>query len=306
MRGFVLASLMGLACGQFATSTIRACSVDADCRLYPDGETNDLLSTCTNDGLCRCATTGFSTYTPALGGATYNQCFRNTDTTIAATIVSTYMTMIWEEGDCTRISEFEAQFQTEVDFLLSSITAPNTPTATINHYCGVNNYGVLTLIQMDLRTTDLFDATILNLVTNLRGRFLTQGVDALFPVLRALKFESSLVYPVTFSSLHTAAGSTALCPHDGAVMAYFGTQMGTSEPCRAISCSDATLTLTDGYCVSNVGPPISDSDDALAAGAIAGIVIGCVAFICIIVIVIYCCCCKEKKNDDENAPDDEE
>ena len=36
----------------------------------------------------------------------------------------------------------------------------------------------------------------------------------------------------------------------------------------------------------------SDDDDGLSGGAIAGIVIGCVAFVVIVVVVVYCLCCK--------------
>ena len=302
MRAVLFASLMGLASGQFTASQVRTCTTDADCRIYTDG-TNDLLSTCTTGGLCVCGTTDFGTYTPVAAGPTFNQCFRSTDTAVAATAVSTYMTMIWEEGNCDQINAFQAQFLVEVNALLAAITV-NPITPTINHYCGIDKHGVLTLIQMNLRATDLFNDAVINLVTNLRARLLLQ--DTQFPALRFLKFDSSLAYPVTFSSLNTAAGSVGLCPNAGAVMAYFGTKDVTSEPCRAISCTDATLTLADGFCFSNVTPADPSSDDSLSGGAIAGIAIGGVVFIVILILIIYCCCCKDNgESGAENTPDDE-
>eukprot|EP01060_Flectonema_neradi_P033639 TRINITY_DN5703_c0_g1_i1.p2 TRINITY_DN5703_c0_g1~~TRINITY_DN5703_c0_g1_i1.p2 ORF type:complete len:486 (+),score=86.84 TRINITY_DN5703_c0_g1_i1:1726-3183(+) len=41
------------------------------------------------------------------------------------------------------------------------------------------------------------------------------------------------------------------------------------------------------------------SDDELSDGAIAGIVIGCTIFLCIIIFIIYSCCCKGSQSDEE-------
>ena len=52
----------------------------------------------------------------------------------------------------------------------------------------------------------------------------------------------------------------------------------------------------------------TDSDDGLSGGAIAGIVIGCVAFVVIIVVVVYCCCCKQEAGEaaEDSSAEEEE
>ena len=45
-----------------------------------------------------------------------------------------------------------------------------------------------------------------------------------------------------------------------------------------------------------------NDDDELSGGAIAGIVIGCVAFVVIVVVLVYCFCCKT--DSDEDAMDE--
>ena len=47
----------------------------------------------------------------------------------------------------------------------------------------------------------------------------------------------------------------------------------------------------------------SDSDDGLSGGAIAGIVIGCVAFVVIVVVIVYCLCCKAAPESDSADSD---
>ena len=66
----------------------------------------------------------------------------------------------------------------------------------------------------------------------------------------------------------------------------------------------ATTPVTPGTAATTDPVVVTVNDDGLSGGAIAGIVIGSLAFAVIVILVVYCFCCKGKESADEgNAMD---
>eukprot|EP01060_Flectonema_neradi_P015172 TRINITY_DN2184_c1_g1_i1.p1 TRINITY_DN2184_c1_g1~~TRINITY_DN2184_c1_g1_i1.p1 ORF type:complete len:299 (+),score=83.27 TRINITY_DN2184_c1_g1_i1:51-947(+) len=298
MKILVLLALLGVAQSQvLSVNTMRVCDSNTDCVAY-----GDLGAECDRTtGRCTCTTNNYKRVVD--GTKTFYHCVDDTETLEASKLRMTEIVlgMTFPNAQCNSNATFDAPFVAAVQKVV-----PTAEWVKGYHQCVAQpviagSLGTYTAVQLRVPVGTLFTNSIENFQTLLQAELTTPQLTLMGATLNSL-------------TGHTVQGVEFICPKtaNAKVMATFSTSTVT-RVCKAIECDGAGYEIIAGQDVCTLiqgwGGVFSYNDDEMSGGAIAGIVIGILAFIVIVVVVAICCFKKpeeDQNEDDSEAPDAEE